>query len=69
MNQSAQNHICAADTQVSINGLTRSAKEWADVFGLGWQALKMRRYRGMAWEDAFKPLRRGPRAKPHATPN
>ena len=55
--------LCAADSIISIDGQSRSAKEWADLHGLGWQALKMRRYRGMSWEDAFKPLRPGPKPR------
>jgi hypothetical protein len=52
-------YVCAATTPVCVAGETRTAREWAAIHGIKWQALKMRRYRGMDWSDAFAQLRRG----------
>lgn len=54
-------YVCAATTPVCVAGEIRTAREWAAIHGIKWQALKMRRYRGMAWSDAFAKLRRGPK--------
>ncbi|GBH20007.1 hypothetical protein KPSA3_06027 [Pseudomonas syringae pv. actinidiae] len=40
-------------------GQTRPAKEWALIQGIKWQALRMRRYRGMNWSEALGEVRRG----------
>ena len=44
---------CAANMLVTLNGATKTAKEWADERGLKWQTVKMRRYRGGSWEEAL----------------
>lgn len=49
--------VCAANTPISIDGVTRSAGEWAQIFGLKWQTVKMRRMRGDSWRDALNPER------------
>lgn len=56
-----QNSICAAATVVSINGQNRPAREWAALRGLKWQTVKMRRYRGTNWDEAFAKLHQGGR--------
>lgn len=56
-----QNAICAATTLVTLDGKTKPAPEWAAERGLKWQTVKMRRYRGAAWDEALCPeLRRTP---------
>ncbi|POD74591.1 hypothetical protein BKM17_17540 [Pseudomonas syringae group genomosp. 3] len=52
-------HICSASTPVMFAGQTRPAKEWALIQGIKWQALRMRRYRGMNWSEALGEVRRG----------
>lgn len=54
-------HVCAATTPVCVAGQTRPAREWALIHGIKWQTLKMRRYRGMTWSEAFGEIRRGRR--------
>lgn len=49
--------VCAADTPIKIDGQTRSAGEWAELRGLKWQTVKMRRMRGDTWRDALDPER------------
>lgn len=44
---------CAAAMLVTLDGATKTAKEWADERGLKWQTVKMRRYRGGSWEEAL----------------
>jgi hypothetical protein len=39
-------------------GQTRPAKERALIQGIKWQALRMRRYRGMNWNEALGEVRR-----------
>ncbi len=48
---------CASGTPITINGVTRSAGEWAELRGLKWQTVKMRRMRGDSWRDALDPER------------
>lgn len=49
--------ICAVDTPITIDGQTRPAGEWAELRGLKWQTVKMRRMRGDNWRDALDPER------------
>ncbi|EIK94024.1 hypothetical protein PMM47T1_24059 [Pseudomonas sp. M47T1] len=46
--------ICAGATPVTLDGETRPAMEWADLRGLKWQTVKMRRLRGDTWADALE---------------
>lgn len=55
------NHICSATAPVRFAGQVRPAKEWAVIQGIKWQALRMRRYRGMSWSEALGQVRRGPK--------
>lgn len=48
---------CASGTPITIDGVTRSAGEWAELRGLKWQTVKMRRMRGDSWRDALDPER------------
>ncbi|WP_157213080.1 hypothetical protein [Pseudomonas sp. M47T1] len=61
MSHSMPNYVCAAKTPVLLFGHTKTAMEWAELFGLHWKTLKTRRRRGVAWEDAFRPSRYSPR--------
>ncbi len=39
--------------------VTKTAKEWAEEFGLKWDTVRQRRYRGWSWSEALNPkLRR-----------
>lgn len=50
---------CAIGTPITIDGVTRTAGEWARLRGLKWQTVKMRRMRGNSWREALRPgLRR-----------
>lgn len=52
---------CARGTPITIDGVTRTAGEWAAERGLKWQTVKMRRHRGDSWRQALSPeLRRTP---------
>jgi len=48
---------CAAGTPITINGVTRPAGEWAEIRGIKWQTVKMRRMRGDNWREALDPDR------------
>lgn len=48
---------CASGTPIMIDGVTRPASEWAELRGLKWQTVKMRRMRGDTWRDALDPER------------
>lgn len=61
MRRSRLGRVCAATCTVVINGELRTALEWANAHGLKWQAVKMRRYRGACWEEAFSQPHRGKR--------
>lgn len=52
--------FCSIGTQVTLaTGVTRSAREWAEVVGLSWETVRRRRYRGASWAEALCPgLRR-----------
>jgi hypothetical protein len=58
-----QPYICAASMPVCVAGQVKPAREWASIHGIKWQTLKMRRYRGLSWAEAFGELRRGPRPR------
>lgn len=47
--------VAATGTKVTISGETRTAGEWAELRGLKWQTVKMRRMRGDSWRDALNP--------------
>lgn len=47
--------ICAGTTQVTLEGETLTAIEWAEKRGLKWQTVRMRRYRGAGWTEALRP--------------
>ena len=54
--------ICACGQMVTMKGRTMTAYEWAELHGLKWQTVKMRRMRGACWEEALRPgLRNGAR--------
>lgn len=50
--------ICAASTEITIDGITLTAAEWAARRGLKWQTVKMRRMRGENWRTALTPALR-----------
>jgi len=49
--------VCAASTPITIDGVTRTAGEWAAHLGIKWQTVKMRRMRGDTWREALNPAR------------
>ncbi|WP_297841192.1 hypothetical protein [Pseudomonas sp.] len=53
------NSVCAASMLISIGGQARPAQEWAAIHGVKWTTVKMRRYRGLDWDKAFKPQQQG----------
>lgn len=48
---------CAAGTRIMIDGITKTAGEWAAERGIKWQTVKMRRMRGDGWRLALDPDR------------
>ncbi|MGH8419969.1 MAG: hypothetical protein ACRER8_22250 [Pseudomonas sp.] len=52
-------YVCSAAMPVCVGGQIKPAREWALIHGIKWQTLKMRRYRGLGWNEVFGVVRRG----------
>lgn len=50
--------LCARELPLTLQ-VTKTAQEWAKEFGLEWETVRQRRYRGCSWTEALDPqLRR-----------
>lgn len=50
--------LCARELPLTLQ-VTKTAQEWAKEFGLEWETVRKRRYRGWSWTEALDPhLRR-----------
>lgn len=54
----AEEALCSRGTALTLQ-VTKTAREWAKEFGLDWETVRKRRYRGWSWTEALDPhLRR-----------
>lgn len=51
--------VVAPDLLVTLDGVTRTAWEWAVVRKLKWNTVRNRRYRGKNWREALAPKVKG----------
>ncbi|MDG9926537.1 MULTISPECIES: hypothetical protein [unclassified Pseudomonas] len=58
MGHDLENTFCHKDLPLTLQ-VTKTAQEWAEEFGLKWETVRKRRYRGWSWTQALDPnLRR-----------
>lgn len=50
--------ICTPDTEVTLDGVTMTAFEWAVFRKLKWCTVRQRRYRGNNWRDSLAPKKK-----------
>ena len=54
MNHERKEEFCAQDMPLTLQ-VTKTAKEWAEEFGVKWCTVRQRRYRGWPWTKALDP--------------
>jgi transposase-like protein len=51
-------YICSQREIITIGDQSMSARAWAEMLGVSWATVKMRRHRGWSWSEALGPPRR-----------
>lgn len=54
MNHQHEDVFCHQNLPLTLP-VTKTAKQWAEEFGLKWDTVRQRRYRGWSWSEALDP--------------